>query len=82
PVNNVADIFDDPHTKVREMLPEVEQPGLGPVQIAGTPIRMTKTQGGVARRGALLGEDTETILESLGYSAAEIAEMREKRAIR
>lgn len=82
PVNNVADIFDDPHTKVREMLPEVEQPGLGPVQIAGTPIRMTKTQGGVARRGALLGEDTEAILESLGYSAAEIAEMREKRAIR
>lgn len=81
PVNNVADIFADPHTAVREMLPEVEQPGRGTVRIAGTPIRMTRTQGGVARRGALLGEDTDKILRGAGYSAEEIEALRTANAI-
>ncbi len=82
PVNNVAEIFADPHSAVREMLPEVEQPGRGKVRIAGTPIRMTKTQGGVARRGALLGEDTDAILYAAGYSAQEIAALRNAGAVR
>jgi crotonobetainyl-CoA:carnitine CoA-transferase CaiB-like acyl-CoA transferase len=76
PVNNVADIFADPHTAARGMLPEVEQPGRGRVRVAGTPIRMTRTQGGVARRGALLGEDTDAILRDAGYPAEEIAALR------
>jgi crotonobetainyl-CoA:carnitine CoA-transferase CaiB-like acyl-CoA transferase len=82
PVNNVVDIFNDPHTAVREMLPEVEQPGRAPVRIAGTPIRMTKTQGGVARRGALLGEDTDAILRDAGYTADEIAALHSSGAVR
>lgn len=82
PVNNVADIFADPHTAVRDMLPQVEQPGRAPVRIAGTPIRMTKTQGGVARRGALLGEDTNAILLDAGYTDEEIAALRDAGAVR
>ncbi|MFZ5930083.1 MAG: CaiB/BaiF CoA transferase family protein [Pseudomonadota bacterium] len=82
PVNNVVDIFNDPHTAVREMLPEVDQPGRDPVRIAGTPIRMTKTPGGVARRGALLGEDTDAILQDAGYSAEQILALRNSGAVR
>ncbi len=82
PVNNAADIFADPHTAVRNMLPEVEQPGKGTVRIAGTPVHMTKTPGGVARRGALLGEDTDIILQDAGYPAEEIAALRDAGVIR
>lgn len=82
PVNNVVDIFNDPHTAVREMLPQVEQPGRAPVRIAGTPIRMTKTPGGVARRGAFLGEDTDAILRDAGYTVDEIAALRSSGAVR
>ena len=82
PVNNVTDIFNDPHTAVREMLPEVEQPGKGKVRIAGTPVRMSKTKGGVARRGALLGEDTDLILQDAGYSTQEIAALRQAGVVR
>ena len=82
PVNNVADIFNDPHTAVREMLPQVEQPGRAPVRIAGTPIRMTKTPGGVARRGAFLGEDTDAILQDAGYTAEQISALRNSGAVR
>ena len=82
PVNNAADIFADPHTHVREMLAEVEQPGKGKVRIAGTPIRMTKTPGGVARRGALLGEDTDIILRDAGYTQAEITALHSNGTVR
>ncbi len=82
PVNNAADIFADPHTAARNMLPEVEQPGKGKVRIAGTPVHMTRTPGGVARRGALLGEDTDAILQDAGYPAEEIAALRDAGVIR
>ena len=81
PVNTVADIFKDSHADARGMLPDVEQPGLGVVRIAGTPIRMTKTQGGVARRAALLGEDTIAILSSAGYDQDEISALEEAGAV-
>ncbi|RJG40839.1 CoA transferase [Mesorhizobium sp. DCY119] len=59
PVNTAADIYADPHVLARGMLAEVEHPGSAtPVTIAGTPIRMTATPGGVARRAPLTGEDT------------------------
>ncbi|WP_028473800.1 CaiB/BaiF CoA transferase family protein [Nocardioides alkalitolerans] len=58
PVNTAADIFDDPHVRVREMLVEVEEPGSDlPVTIAGSPIKFSTTPSRVARRGPKLGED-------------------------
>jgi crotonobetainyl-CoA:carnitine CoA-transferase CaiB-like acyl-CoA transferase len=77
PVNTVEDIFRDPHVRARGMLAQLDQPGLGPVQVAGTPIRMTRTQGGVARRGPLLGEDTDAILRAAGFANDDIASLRE-----
>ena len=81
PVNTVEDIFKDPHVQARQMLASVEQPGLGTVRIAGTPIRMTRTQGGVARRGALLGEDTTAILGWAGFAEEDIAALRQAGAV-
>ena len=82
PVNDVEEIFKDPHVAARAMLAEVEQPGSKrPATIANTPIHMTATPGGVHRRSPLLGEDAETILAALGYGAAAIAELKAKRII-
>jgi crotonobetainyl-CoA:carnitine CoA-transferase CaiB-like acyl-CoA transferase len=82
PVNRVDEIFSDPHTKIRDMLPTVEQPDFGNIQITGTPIRMTKTQGGVSRRAAFLGEDTDEILLYAGYSSNEIAFFKKNNIIK
>ncbi|PZH16098.1 CoA transferase [Streptomyces sp. NTH33] len=58
PVNDAADIFNDEHVRLREMLVEVEQPGSDtPVTIAGTPIKFSSTPSGVRGRGPKLGED-------------------------
>jgi crotonobetainyl-CoA:carnitine CoA-transferase CaiB-like acyl-CoA transferase len=73
PVNDIDDIIADPHFAARDMLVEVDQPGCNePVMIAGVPIKMTETPGGVRRRAPILGEDTNEILVHAGYSAAEI----------
>ena len=80
PVMNIADIAVDPHYAVREMLVPVEQPGSDPIRIAGVPIKMSETPGGVRRRAPLLGEDTVGRLKEAGLSDAEIDDLLTKRA--
>ncbi|WP_233518907.1 CaiB/BaiF CoA transferase family protein [Paraburkholderia xenovorans] len=63
PVYNAADIFDDPHFAVREMLPRVAHPGISePLAIAGVPLKLSRTPGRVARGAAQLGEHTAEVL--------------------
>ena len=77
PVNTAAEILADPHVKVREMLAEIEHPGSGtPVTVAGTPIRMTRTQGGVRSRAPLAGEHTDEVLCGAGMDADRLAGLR------
>jgi len=72
PVMNISDISRDPHFVAREMIVDVEQPGARPIQIAGVPIKMTRTPGSVRRRSPLLGEDTREQLRRAGLSENEI----------
>ena len=80
PVMDIAEIEADPHFAAREMIVEVEQPGSTPIRIAGAPIKMTLTPGGVHRRGPILGEDTRAELKRAGLSDAEIQTLIESRA--
>lgn len=58
------------------MLSLVDHPGSDKqFHITNTPIKMTKTQGGVYRRAPLLGEHTNLILEAIGYTEVQIAEL-------
>jgi len=77
PVMNIADIAADPHFAARQMIVKVEQPGSTPVEIAGVPIKMTRTPGAVLRRAPLLGEHTRTELEKAGLPASEIEKLIE-----
>lgn len=64
------------------MLASIEHPGIErAVNVAGTPIKMTVTPGGVRTRAPLLGEHTSQILADLGYSASEIETMKRNGAI-
>jgi crotonobetainyl-CoA:carnitine CoA-transferase CaiB-like acyl-CoA transferase len=67
PVNDVVDIFNDPHVAAREMLPEVELPGLNQrARIAGVPVRFSATPGGVHSAGPALGIHTAEVFEQFG----------------
>jgi crotonobetainyl-CoA:carnitine CoA-transferase CaiB-like acyl-CoA transferase len=76
PVQSVADIVADPHVAARRMLVELEQPGSArPRQVVGPPIKLTATPASVVTRAPLLGEHSDAVLEEIGYSAAERAEL-------
>jgi len=82
PVANVAELFADPHAGARGMLTQVSHPGSSKTAtIAGTPIRMTKTPGGVRDRAPIAGEHTDAVLAEVGFAAAEIAELRKTGAV-
>ena len=82
PVHTVADIFADPHVRARGMLAEVDHPGSARKSIvAGTPIHLSETPGGVKRRAPYHGEHTLAMLRDLGYSDSEIAAMQARRAV-
>jgi len=69
PVNTAADIFADPHAKIRGMLVEVEQPGENPpLTLAGPPIKLTETPSGVYRRPPRIGEHSDEILAEAGIA--------------
>jgi crotonobetainyl-CoA:carnitine CoA-transferase CaiB-like acyl-CoA transferase len=77
PVNKVDEIVNDPHVAIRSMIAEVPHPGTDvPVQIANTPIHMSKTPGGVRERAPVLGEHTVEVLTDWGFSADEIQRLR------
>ncbi len=82
PVFQADDIFADPHFAARNMLVEVEHPGAHrPLTIANTPIRMSRTPGGVRRRAPITGEDTDRILADFGFAEEEVAALRESGTI-
>ena len=82
PVCTARDIFDDPHYRIREMIVDVEHPGCAsPVQIAGVPIKMSATPGGVRRRAPRLGEHTDEVLRDLGITPQQIERLRVARVV-
>lgn len=79
PVYDAKDIFQDAHFHRREMLVEVEHPGSAQrVQIAGVPVKLSVTPGGVRRRAPILGEHSDEVLARLGFGADAIARLRQQ----
>lgn len=74
-----AQVLADPHVQARGIFKYVEYPGVPrAAPIVDTPVRLSDTPGGIRRRAPLLGEHTDEILASLGYSPPEVAGLREQ----
>ena len=74
--------LDEPHIRDAGLLVEREFPGIaGTLPLAPTPIDLSETPGAYRRRAPLIGEHTDQILASLGYSAAEIATLRAENVV-
>jgi crotonobetainyl-CoA:carnitine CoA-transferase CaiB-like acyl-CoA transferase len=72
PINSIADMAADPHTRAREMVVELQHPRAGRTRALGLPIKLSRTPGKVSRPSPLMGQHTREVLAEFGFSKEEI----------
>ena len=78
PVNNLQEVFSDPHVLFRNMLIKAEHPIEGEYSCVGFPIKMSDGQPKFRLHAPDYGENTEQILKSIGYEEAQICEFKSR----
>ncbi|MFL5827408.1 MAG: CaiB/BaiF CoA transferase family protein [Thermoleophilaceae bacterium] len=82
PVLGLDEALDSELVRAREMVVELDQPGVeGGVRQLGVPVKLSRTPGGPAGPGPALGEHTREVLSAVGYSEEEIAELEQSGAV-
>lgn len=77
PVQSLQELADDPQVIANGYMAEVEHPDLGPVKLADHPIRYSETPNRIIRVAPELGQHTEEVLLSLGYTWDDITGLQD-----
>ncbi len=80
PVNSYTELIQDEQVIANDYITEVDDSRLGVVRVPGLAVQLSQSPGQV-RPAPELGQHTEEVLQSLGYSWEEIEWLRESRTI-
>jgi alpha-methylacyl-CoA racemase len=80
PILDLDEALDSELVRAREMVVEVDQPGIGPVSLLGLPVKLGRTPGDPTRPAPAFGEHTTDVLREAGYSEEEVRAMLESGA--
>lgn len=79
PINDLAQVVNDPHAKAREMFVHVQHPVAGDTVLNGSQFKMTETNPVIERHAPLLGQhNKEVYKELLGLTESQIEEYKEQ----
>ncbi len=76
-MNTIEEVIEHPQTKYRKTVVDVEYPELGKIKLFNNPVKFSGYEVEV-RRPPKLGEHTEEVLKSLGFSDEEITSLKEE----
>ena len=77
----ISEAMASPHAKARGSVLEIDYPGIGPVKSANNPIKLLTLRSRLRRKSPMVGEHTVEIMREVGYSDAEIANLKNAKAI-
>jgi crotonobetainyl-CoA:carnitine CoA-transferase CaiB-like acyl-CoA transferase len=81
PINDLAEVFADPQVREREMTVQMPHPLAGSVRLVASPMKFSATPIQYRRPPPLLGEHTDELLREFGFDEADIAALRDAKAI-
>ncbi|WP_207538627.1 CaiB/BaiF CoA transferase family protein [Sabulicella rubraurantiaca] len=81
PINRIDEVFADEQVQHLGIATPVEHPALGPIELVGQAVRLSRTPSRLRTAARDKGEDSAAILGELGYDTAAIAALRERRVI-
>jgi crotonobetainyl-CoA:carnitine CoA-transferase CaiB-like acyl-CoA transferase len=81
PIYTLDRVFEDPQVRHLEAAATLDHPVLGPIRVQSTPVKLSRTPGGMARPTPEYGEHTDELLRELGLPDAEIARLRAARVV-
>ena len=81
PVNDVAEILNDPHVRARRLVGSFDYPDVGEFKALAIPYKFLGWDDPEIGPPPTLGEHTERVLRELGLTDERIAQLREQRAI-
>ncbi len=80
-IYSIDQVFADPQVQHLDLVKEVGSPHYDPLRVVAQPMRLSRTPSEIRRRPPEYGEHTGEILEALGYSADQIAALRERKVV-
>ncbi|MGA2777258.1 MAG: formyl-CoA transferase [Steroidobacteraceae bacterium] len=80
PILSMEELANEPSLRATGTIVEVDHPTRGKYLTVGNPIKLSDSPTEV-KRSPLLGEHTDQVLAELGYAAADITALRQKKVI-
>ena len=77
PINRVDDVVNDAQVRARNMVVAIPHPNVPDLRVAGSPLKLSETPPSIRHHPPLLGQHNDEILGELGYSAKDIARLKQ-----
>jgi crotonobetainyl-CoA:carnitine CoA-transferase CaiB-like acyl-CoA transferase len=81
-INNLAEVFADPHIQSRDMVTHWQHPHQSDLRLVSSPIKLSATPVRTDLPPPLLGQHTDEVLKSvLNYPPAKLSELKDSKVI-
>jgi crotonobetainyl-CoA:carnitine CoA-transferase CaiB-like acyl-CoA transferase len=81
PIYRMNEVFADPQVRHLGIAQAVDHPKLGPIELVGQAVALSRTPSKLMTASPERGEHTDAVLKELGYGADDIARLRAKRVV-